>query len=85
MKTYTIQTSIAYVQDNLKKVEAGTLTLVAALAIAKSMESAMIEKNFFHCFVSEDEEVLAFFLKLQDATSEHLKRVQEKLEAIHKS
>lgn len=85
MKTYTIQTSIAYIQENIKKAQAGELTLVAALSIAKTMESAMIEKNFFRAFIGNDKELLSFFLKLQEATSEHLKRVQEKLKATQKN
>lgn len=85
MKTYTIQTSIAYIQGNMDKARAGALTLVAALVVAKTMESAMIEKNFFRSFISDDEEVVAFFLKLQDATSEHLNRVREKLETMQNS
>lgn len=76
IKTYTVESFIKYLEDNLSKVKEKAPTLQAAFSLALNIENSMLVRRIFELFVSSDPETTAILKDLRAKTSAHRKRIE---------
>jgi hypothetical protein len=77
IKTYTVESFIKYLQDNLAKVKEKAPTLQEALALALGIENSMLVRRVFDMFVSSDPETMTILRDLRAKLKDHRKRVED--------
>lgn len=73
----SVETSIQFIEGQIKKVESGKITESAALATASHIESAMIDEKYFRMFSFTDARLDKINEKLEKATAMHKKRLEK--------
>jgi rubrerythrin len=71
IKTYTLNTFIAYVEKIKNKVETEDITILQALTYANDFEQSLVEKNIFSHFDSMAPKVKAALEALKTETEKH--------------
>ncbi|MBN1570320.1 MAG: hypothetical protein JXA73_20935 [Acidobacteria bacterium] len=71
LKPQAIHTSIAYVESQIKRAQTGAFSVIQALSIARDLETAMIEKQFFKLSRSTSSEMRTAFKPFADETERH--------------
>jgi hypothetical protein len=79
LKFQAINTSIGYVENQIARAKEENLSLLQALSIAKYLESALLEKQFFKIQESTPKEIRSVMVSLTDETEKHLNTVVELL------
>ena len=75
-----IETSLKYVRGQIVRARQAKVTLVIALSVAKDLESALLEKEFFKVADSTRAETRAVLNRLTAATEIHWRTVSEALD-----
>ena len=81
LKPQAIKSSIGYVESQTAKAQGSALTLLQALAIARDLESALIEKQFSKLSGSAPPEARAVVTVLATETAGHHKRIVDAIRA----
>jgi len=76
IKTYTVESFIKYLEENLAKVKERAPTLQAAFSLALNIENSMLVRRIFELFVSSDPETLAILKDLRAKLADHRKRIE---------
>lgn len=77
LKTYTVESFIKYLQDNLTKVKEKAPTLQTAFALALSIENSMLVRRVFELFISSDPDTMSLLKDLRSKLNDHRKRLEE--------
>lgn len=77
IKTYTVESFIKYLEDNLAKVKEKAPTLQAAFALALSIENSMLVRRIFDLFIGSDPETMTLLRDLRIKLTDHRKRIEE--------
>ncbi|MDH4164721.1 MAG: hypothetical protein OEW15_18835 [Nitrospirota bacterium] len=77
MKTYTVESFVKYLEDNLAKVKQKAPTLQAAFSLALNIENSLIVKKLFDRFHSDHQELTILLRRLQDDMGAHRKRIEK--------
>jgi len=80
LKPQAIKSSIGYVESQIARARGGTLNPLQALAIARDLESALIEKQFSRLSGSAPAEIRKVVTVLATETERHHKGI---VDAIH--
>jgi hypothetical protein len=75
-----VESSLKYVRTQIVRAKQGEVTLLAALSVAKDLESALLEKEFFRVAESTCPEVRAVLGRLVSATERHGRAVVKALD-----
>ena len=76
VKTYTVDSLVKYLEDNLTKVKEKAPTLQAAFRLALDIENSLIIKKVFDRFKSSDRELACLLGTLRNRKRDHLKRLE---------
>ncbi|MCU0917416.1 MAG: hypothetical protein MUC88_23050 [Planctomycetes bacterium] len=76
-----VESSLKYIRAQTVRAKQGEIPLLVALAIAKDLESALLEKEFFRVADSTSSEVRAVLGKLVAGTETHGRAVAKALDA----
>jgi hypothetical protein len=76
VKTYTIESFVKYLEDNLTKVKEKAPTTQAAFRLALDIENSLIIKKVFDRFQSADRKLATLLGTLRDRKRGHLKRLE---------
>ena len=76
-----VESSLKYIRAQIVRAKQGEVTLLVALSIAKDLESALLEKEFFRVADSASPEARAVLGRLVLATEKHGRAVVKALEA----
>jgi len=74
-----IETSLDYVNDQIKFAEEKNPSHTIALSIASNMEASILERKYYECYESDVPEIKSILRDLQNACENHLGRVQKML------
>jgi rubrerythrin len=85
LRPQAIKSSIAYVESQRVRAEEGGLRLLQALAIAKDLENALIEKEFSKLSGPTNVEIRSVLDDLAAETEKHRRVLAEALEAESRS
>ncbi len=77
LKTYTADSFVKYLQDNISKVKERAPTQQAAFALAMNIENSLLVRKIFDRFESSDKELEMLIRKLQEGLTEHRKRIEK--------
>lgn len=77
LKPQAVKASIKYVESQAQRAQGKQLNMIQALAIARDLESALIEKQFSRIGVSVPEEARSVLMNLAAETERHRKIVTE--------
>lgn len=80
-----IETSLKYVRAQILRARQAQVTLLVALAVARDLESALLEKEFFKVAQGACPEVRAVLDRLTAATEVHWQVVAEALDAAKRT
>jgi hypothetical protein len=80
-RSAAVASSLKYIRAQTVRAKQGEITLLVALAIAKDLESALLEKEFFRVADSTSPEVRAVLGRLVAATEKHGRSVMKALDA----
>ena len=80
--TKALENSMNYIKGWIKQAESEEITLLYALSIAKDIENALLDKNFFEVFEADSEDMANVLNALIEASGEHRDRVLEKLDEV---
>ncbi|MFA6973114.1 MAG: hypothetical protein WC238_00045 [Parcubacteria group bacterium] len=72
-----LQKSVAYLEEEKKKVDQGEMSLLYALETAVHIERGMLEHKFFEVFAADSIELQTVLEALQLGTQQHLQEVQK--------
>lgn len=72
-----IETSKRFVEGELERARSGNLTSIQAFSVARSLETGLIEKEFFTVFESDSPVLKEVLTKVAAATRVHGERLQE--------
>lgn len=75
LRPQAITSSIKYVESQIVRAEVGNLSVLQALAIARDLENALIEKQFSKLSESVSKEVRAILEDIATETERHRKSV----------
>ena len=76
-----IESSLKYIREQTVRAKQGEVTLLGAFSIAKDLENALLEKEFFKVADGASPEVRAVLGRLVAATESHWRAVVEALDA----
>jgi hypothetical protein len=76
VKTYTVESFVKYLEDNLTKVKEKAPTPQAAFRLALDIENSLIIKRVFDRFQSGDRELANVLVTLRDKKRDHLRRLE---------
>jgi len=74
-KPQAIKTSTGYVENQTIRAKNGELSFMQALAIAKDLESALLERLSYKLKKSAPQELLSVLMRLTDETEQHMERI----------
>jgi hypothetical protein len=77
LKPQAIKMSTGYVESQIARAKEGKLSSLQALAIARDLESALLERQFSKLKDSAPREIRSVLMSLTDETERHLKTVLE--------
>jgi hypothetical protein len=80
-----IETSLKYVRGQIVRARQAQVTLLIALSVAKDLESALLEKEFFKVAQGASPEVRAVLGRLITATETHWQTVTDALNAAKRT
>ena len=76
IRTYTVESFIKYLQDNLARVKEKAPTPSAAFSLALNIENSLLIKRVFERFQSADRELSNLLLSLREKKVDHRKRLE---------
>jgi|OpeIllAssembly_1097287.scaffolds.fasta_scaffold593184_2 rubrerythrin len=76
VKTYTVESFIKYLEDNLAKVKEKAPTQKEAFSIALSIENSMLVRRIFDHFQSSDPETDGLIRDLREKLKDHRKDIE---------
>ena len=76
-KTYTMETMIKYIEETIEEAAAGKFTLQRAISYTLDFERALIEKNAFKMFTTDNEKVQGVMTRLDKETRSHMTQAEE--------
>jgi hypothetical protein len=76
VKTYTVESFVKFLEDNLVKVKEKAPTLQAAFRLALDIENSLIVKKVFDRFQSADRKLATVLATLRDRKRVHLKQLE---------
>jgi hypothetical protein len=76
VKTYTVESFVKYLEENLAKAKEKAPTLQAAFRLALDIENSLIVKKVFDRFQSADRKLANLLGTLRDRKRNHLKRLE---------
>jgi hypothetical protein len=76
VKTYTVESFVKYLEDNIAKVKEKAPTPPAAFRLALDIENSLMIKRVFDSFQSADRELANVLATLRDKKKDHLKRLE---------
>jgi hypothetical protein len=82
IKTYTVESFIKYLEDNLAKVRIKAPTLAAAFSIAQNIENSLLVRRVFDLFQSSDPAMLSLLKDIRSKRSEHRRRIEDAVAEI---
>jgi rubrerythrin len=77
VKTYTVESFVKYLGENLAKVKDKAPTLQAAFSLALNIENSLIVRRVFDFFLSSDPEILSILKDLRSKLFEHRRRLEQ--------
>jgi rubrerythrin len=80
-----IASSLKYIRAQILRARQARVTLLVALAVAKDLESALLEKEFFKVADEASPELRAVFRRLVTATETHWRTVADALDAAKRA
>jgi len=80
-RSAAVASSLKYIRAQTTRAKQGEITLLVALAIAKDLESALLEKEFFRVADGTSPKVRAVLGRLVAATERHGRAVMKALDA----
>ncbi|MFH1675580.1 MAG: ferritin family protein [bacterium] len=84
-RSKAIETSMKYLRDEAEKARMQEIDISYAAAIAREVESALIDRKFFEIFDTDSTALQDTLTALQNATKEHRKKVDEFFDEIKKA
>ena len=84
LKPEAVKTSIEYVENQTARAKHGDLSSLQALSIARDLESALLERQFYKLKNSVPKEITPVLTNLTYETENHLKIITEMLAAERK-
>lgn len=79
-KIRPLEISIEYVEKTTERVKGGLLNLIEALSIAHSIETSILESNYFELFAGDSVSLNHHLKKIKEESNDHQKRVKEMLD-----
>ena len=76
IKTYTVESFVKYLEDNLTRVKEKAPTLSAAFSLALNIENSLLIKRAFDRFQSADRELSNLLLSLREKKADHRRRLE---------
>lgn len=76
IKTYTIETFHAYLQNAIESVKNDRPMLARALSLTLDIERSLLEKRIFEHFTSSDREMVRTLRDLRNKMNEHVQRAE---------
>ena len=76
IKTYTVESFVKYLEDNLAKVKEKAPTPQGAFSLALGIENSLLIKRVFDHFQSGDQELTTLLGSLREKKKDHLKRLE---------
>jgi hypothetical protein len=76
IKTYTVESFIKYLEENLAKVKEKAPTPQGAFSLALGIEKSLLIKRVFDRFKSDDEELTTVLVSLREKKKSHFKRLE---------
>jgi rubrerythrin len=77
LRSYTVESFVKYLEDNLAKVKDKAPTLEAAFSLALNIENSLLVQRVFDHFQSSDEGTSILLRRLQSRMKDHRKHVEE--------
>ena len=81
LRAQAIKTSIGYVESQIARAHAGGTSALEALAIARDLENALLERQFSKLKDSAPTEMKPVLMSLAEETAQHLKTVKDVMES----
>ena len=78
VRTYTAESFVAYLQDNLNKVQSKALPQQAAFSLALGIEGSLLVKKLFDHFETTDKDLSILLRDLRDKMTTHRKKLELK-------
>lgn len=76
IKTYTVESFVKYLEDNLARVKEKAPTPSAAFSLALNIENSLLIRKVFDRFQSADRELSHLLLSLREKKVDHRKRLE---------
>ena len=76
IKTYTVESFVKYLEENLAKVKEKAPSPQGAVALAMGIENSLLIKRVYDHFQSGDHELITLLGSLREKKKEHLKRLE---------
>lgn len=76
VKTYTVESFVKYLEENLAKVKERAPMPQAAFRLALDIENSLMIKRAFEHFQSADRELTSLLARLRDKKKDNLKRLE---------
>lgn len=76
IKTYTVESFVKYLEENLAKVKEKAPSPQGAFSLALGIENSLLIKRVFDHFQSGDQELSTLLGSLREKKQEHLKRLE---------
>lgn len=76
VKTYTVESFVKFLEDNLAKIKAKAPTLQVAFSMALDIENSLIVRRVFDLFLTSDPDTQTLLKDLKDKLAEHRKKVE---------
>jgi rubrerythrin len=76
IKTYTVESFVKYLEENLAKVKEKAPTPSAAFSLALNIENSLLIKRSYERFQSADRELSNLLLSLREKKADHRKRLE---------
>ena len=77
-----LESSLEYIRTWIDEASRGAVSLLKALAVANDIETALIEKDFYKVFDTDNEELKDVFSMLVKASVEHRNKVKNLLTEV---
>jgi rubrerythrin len=77
IKTYTLESYVKYLNENLARIKERAPTLQAAFTLALSIENSLIVRRAFDHFQSSDPELTVLLTDLREKLKGHRTRIEE--------
>jgi len=75
IKTYTVESFVKYLEDNLIRVKLKAPPQPAAFSLALNIENSLLVRKVFERFQSADREISNLLLSLREKKADHRKRL----------